>query len=109
MKKATLLAPRNAAREMLSEVDIQRLLDSGSWVIATIPKKPTAGAINQRNYFQRRLEAGFRKFQVLLPEHVFNALHGRRHKGETVAEMLERLLAESDTDNEENSKSGATN
>lgn len=109
MKKARLLAPRNMAREILSDVDAQRMLDSGSWVIATIPKKPTAGARNQRNYMRRRLAAGFRKLEILIPERVYAALHARRQEGESMASLLERLLAESSGDNDKNSKSDTHN
>lgn len=100
MKKATLLAPRNAAREILSEADAQRMLDSGSWVIATIPKKPTAGARNQRAYMQRRLAAGFKKLETLLPERVYDALAAMRREGESTAELIARLIESSD-DNDE--------
>ncbi|MGQ7959893.1 hypothetical protein ACUTAF_19610 [Pseudomonas sp. SP16.1] len=106
MKKATLLAPRNSAREILSDSDAQRMLDSGSWVIATVPKKPTAGAVNQRNYMRRRLEDGYRKLEVLLPEHVHGALYARRLEGESLAELLERLLAETPDDSADKSQVG---
>lgn len=106
MKKATLLAPRNAAREILSEPDAQRMLDSGSWVVATIPKKQSSGARNQANYMRRRLEAGYRKLEVLLPEHVYSALHERRHDGESMAMVVERLLAESSDDIDEEGQLG---
>src|SRR3990167_1344247 len=96
MNKAKLLAPRNTAREVMSESDAERMLQSGSWVIATIPKKRSAGAKRQSDYWQRRLEAGYRKLQVILPDHVFHELHARLHAGETLALMLERLLSESD-------------
>ena len=96
MKKGKFLAPRNAAREILSDSDAQRMLDSGSWVIATIPKKPTRHSIAQKEFEQRRREAGFRKLQVLLPEHVFGALNSRRQEGESMAMLLERLISESD-------------
>lgn len=102
MKKAKLLAPRNAAREVLSDTDAQRMLDSGSWVIATIPRKRTAGARNQQNYMRRKLDAGHRMLHTLLPDHVFNELHARLHAGESMASLLERLLSESVADNGEN-------
>lgn len=104
MKKAKLLAPRNSAREILSESDAERMLQSGSWVLAVIPKKATAGAKRQSDYWRRRLEAGYKKLQVLLPERVFNSLQAKRRDGETLAGMLERLLSESDSDSDKNSR-----
>lgn len=107
MKKAKLLAPRNMAREILSESDAERMLQSGSWVIASIPKKRTAGARNQANFFRRRLDAGYRKLQVLLPNHVFNSLQAKRRDGETLASLLERLLFESDSNSDKKPKLSA--
>lgn len=98
MKKGILIAPRNATREVLSGVDMQRLLDSGSWLIATAPKKPTRHSVTQKEFEQRRREAGFRKLQVLLPEPIFNKLRASLREGETLALLLERLLAETDND-----------
>lgn len=96
MKKGILIAPRNAAREVLPGVDMQRLLDSGSWVIATVPKKPSAHCIAQREYKQRQLEAGYRDFHTLLPAPVFNRLRAMLHEGETFSELVERLLSIAD-------------
>jgi hypothetical protein len=101
-----LLAPRNAAREILSDSDAERMLSSGSWVIAKIPKKQSAGARNQKNYMRRRLEAGYRKLEVLLPAHVYRALHVRQQDGESMAMVVERLLAESSVDNDKEGQSG---
>ena len=98
MKKAKLLAPRNMAREVLSDTDAQRMLDSGSWVIATIPKKRSTGARNQENYVRRKLEAGYRKLHVLLPEHVYRELYARLHDDEAISSLLERLLSASDNE-----------
>lgn len=101
MKKAKLLAPRNMAREVLSDTDAQRMLDSGSWVLATIPKKRSARAINQQNYMRRRREAGYRKLEILLPEYAHDILHSMQRDGETMAELVERLILLSSDDNSE--------
>ena len=101
MKKATLLAPRNSAREILSDTDAQRMLDSGSWVIATVPKRPTAGAINQRKFKRRRAEAGYRRLDIMLTKQVFNALQARRQSGESLAALIKRLLELPDDDGKE--------
>ena len=93
MKKAQLLAPKMATREMVDGPDLERMLASGSWVIATIPKKPTARAKTMRQFRSRRLAAGYRRFEVLLPEHIYNALHALRQDGETFVKLFERLLS----------------
>lgn len=92
MKKPKLLAPRNSAREITSEVDAERMLASGSWVLAVVPRKPSPATKSQRKFRRNRIQAGYRRFDVLLPEHVFNALHAQRREGETFAQMVERLI-----------------
>jgi len=101
MKKPTLLAPRNSAREILSDTDAERMLQSGSWVIATIPKKRTARAKTQQAYMRRRLAAGYKKLEFLVPEHVYHALQSRQRDGESLAELLERLISLTSDDNDE--------
>lgn len=92
MKKATLLAPRNAAREILSDSDAERMLSSGSWVIAKIPKSVTPNAKRQRKFKRQRAEAGFKRLEVLLAAQVFNSLQARLQKGESLAALIKRLL-----------------
>ena len=106
MKKPTLLAPRNSAREILSDTDAERMLASGSWVIATVPKKRTAHAKTQQAYMRRRLAAGYKKLELLLPEPVFDSLQAKRREGESMAELLERLISLTSDDNDENSQVG---
>ncbi|MNZ10246.1 hypothetical protein D3C78_270860 [compost metagenome] len=97
MKKPTLLAPRNQAREITSEVDAQRMMESGSYVECTIPKKPSKALIAQRALDQRKREAGLRILHVALPPAVLDAIHARLREGETMARLIERLISESDT------------
>jgi hypothetical protein len=92
MKKGQLLAPRNTAREILSDVDAQRMLDSGSWVYAVLPKKSTPAMKAQRKFRRNRIAAGYRRFEVLLPERVHNALHALQREDETFAQLVERLI-----------------
>lgn len=92
MKKARLLAPRNMAREILSDTDAQRMLDSGSWVLAAIPKKQSAVAKRQREFWRRREAAGYKKLLLILPGHVVDELHVLQREGETMAELVERLM-----------------
>ncbi|WP_141232995.1 hypothetical protein [Pseudomonas sp. Irchel 3A7] len=96
--KSKLVVPRNQAREMVPGPDLDRMLNSGSYLLATVPNKPTAHCIAQKEYMQRRLDAGFKKLQVLLPEPIFNKLRERCRDGESMAELLERLLSASDND-----------
>lgn len=83
---------------MVPGPDMDRMLNSGSWLIATELKKPTRHSVTQKEFEQRRREAGYRKLQVLLPEPIFNKLRGRCRGDETLALLLERLLAETDSD-----------
>jgi hypothetical protein len=98
MKKPMLIAPVMTAREMMDGPDLDRLLASGSWAIATLPKKPSPHVIAQRDYIRRQLAAGYRKFHCLLPDTVFNELRLRLRAGETFAELVERLLSIPDND-----------
>lgn len=100
MKKGQLIAPRNVAREVLPGVDMQRLLDSGSWVIVNLPKKPTRHSIAQRDYMQRRFAAGYKKLEILLPEHVYSFLQSRLRDGESMAELVERLILSTGDNNQ---------
>lgn len=96
MQKTILLVPAMYGREMLPNADTEQKLASGSYLIATKPKKPTRHSVTQKEFEQRRREAGYKKLQVLLPEPVFNKLRARLHGEETLASLLERLLAETD-------------
>lgn len=93
MKKPVLIAPRSACREMQPSPDLDRYLDSGSYVRANLPPaKVNDVAKRQRAFQRRRQEAGYKPFQVLLPGHVYDELHALQCEGETMAELVERLL-----------------
>lgn len=102
MQKAILIVPAKFAREMVPNADTDQKLASGSYLLATVPKKPTAHAIAQRNYLRRRFVAGYKKLEILLPEHVYSLLQSRLREGESMASLLERLLVESSDDNDKN-------
>lgn len=92
MKKPKLLVPAMYAREMIDSPDLDRLLASGSYLVATRPKKLTANAIAQREFKRQRGEAGFKRLDVLLSEQVYSLLLSVLREGETQAELIERLL-----------------
>lgn len=93
MKPPVWIAPRNACRDMQPGPDLQRLLDSGSYVKASVATVKTRDVTKrQRAFLRRRREAGYWKMQVLLPPHVADALHALQQDGETMAELVERLL-----------------
>lgn len=96
MKKPTYIAPRMYVREMVDGPDLERMLESGSYMIATVPKKPTDVTKRQRQFRNRRLEAGYRRFEVLLPAHIYELLHLLRHDGETMASLIARLASGND-------------
>lgn len=96
--KPKLIAPRMTVREMVEGPDLERMLASGSWYLATKPKKPSRHLIAQNEYMQRRIAAGYKNLKVLLPEPVFNELRLRLREGETFAELVERLLSIPDND-----------
>lgn len=95
-QKTILLVPAMYAKEMVPNADTEQKLAGGSYLIAAKPKKPSAHCIAQREYKQRQLEAGYRDFHTLLPEPVFNRLRAMLHKGESMAELVERLLSIAD-------------
>lgn len=100
MKKPILIAPRSVTREILPGADAERMLASGSWVLATLPKPVSSGAQRQRKYRHHRAEEGCKRLDVLLSERIFNALQAKRRKGESLAAMIERLLGSPDDSDE---------
>lgn len=98
MQKTILLVPTKFAMEMLPNADTEQKLASGSYLIATKPKKLTANAIAQREFKRRRSDAGFKKLDILLEEQIYNALLARRRDGETLAEIIKRLINLPDND-----------
>ncbi len=92
MKKPKYIAPRMYVREMVDGPDLDRMLESGSYLVASMPKKPTRHSVAQKEYMQRRFAAGYKSLNVLLPEPVFNQMRAMLQEGETFAELLERLM-----------------
>jgi len=93
MKKPVLIAPRSACKEMQPGPDLQRYLDSGSYVQASLPPaKVKAVTKRQREFQRRRREAGYKKVLLILPGHVVDELHAMQQEGESYAELVERLM-----------------
>lgn len=93
MAKPVLIAPRNACKEMVPGPDLQRYLDSGSYVQASLPPaKVKAVTKRQREFQRRRREAGYKKVLLTLPGPVYEELHAQRREGETLSQLVERLL-----------------
>jgi hypothetical protein len=91
--KSILLTPRASVREVLSPLDAERMLRSGSWMKAVVPKPVSAGAKRQRAFLDRRRQAGFHRLDIYLPPRVFAALLSRRKPGESMASLIERLIS----------------
>jgi hypothetical protein len=90
--KSVLIVPAKYATEMFMNADVEQKLASGSYLIATRPKKPTANTLAQRAFKRRRGEAGFKKLEALLDQQIYNALQARRQDSETIAGLIERLI-----------------
>ncbi|OPK06782.1 hypothetical protein [Pseudomonas sp. VI4.1] len=80
-------------RGMVMNQDVTNGLESGRFYLAIKVKKPTAKTKSMRQFRNRRLEAGYRRFEVLLPAHIYDALYSLRREGETFIKMFERLLS----------------
>lgn len=100
MQKPTLVVNRKFVREMLPGADLDRMLATGDNLIAVKPKEPSRHSVTQKQYKQRRLDAGFKDLHFLLPEPIFNKLRASLHRGETFAELIERLLSIADKNHE---------
>lgn len=96
MKKAKLIAPRQFTREMVPGPDLDRLLNSGSWVVVAVPKSRHRGTQKVAAFRQRKKEDGFRYLHVLLSGESINKLHAQKRGGETLADVIERLLSYTD-------------
>lgn len=91
--KTTLLAPRNLTREVPVD-DAARLLASGSWVRVGTTKLPDRKTGHQQAYRKRRRDAGAKPVYLWLPPETKAALLGLRHPGESVTEVVCRLVAD---------------
>lgn len=96
MKKPVLLVPRQSVREILSPGDAARMLASGSWCVAVLPKPRRRSTRKVAAFRQRRKEKGFRYLHVMLRGEVIDALHAQKHGDETLADVIGRLLGYAD-------------
>lgn len=93
MKKPILLVPRNAAREMLPGPDTERLLASGSWLVASKPKPQTDDARRMDSWRERRKAEGCRQIYLRVPGSVYEAAKAVQRDGETLAQLFARLVS----------------
>lgn len=92
MKPVRLAHPYHT-RELTNEAELSRLQAAG-WLVLPEPPKPTKpGTRRQRAFLKRRQQAGFRRLDVQLPREVFNDLRARQQQGESLAQLIERLLS----------------
>lgn len=92
--KSVLIAPRNAAREIDPDSpDYFRYLESGSWVrVQALSKQQTQNARTVQKAKQRHLAAGCKKVECFLTPDVYAALLAKKRKGETLAQLIARLV-----------------
>ena len=57
-----------------------------------MPKKRKRHAGEQRSFHRRRIDAGYRQMKLLLKPGLLEALHALRLPGESLAELMERLV-----------------
>lgn len=90
MRPVKLVHPSHA-RTILTEDDAARLRQAG-WVELADHKSVSRGAAQQRRFRQRCRETGLKQLEVWLPQEAFDALETIRMPGETLAELLTRIL-----------------
>lgn len=90
--KATLLAPRQSVREIASPADASRMLASGSWVRASAAQTRKPSSARARQYKRRRRAAGWQVLNIFVSPKLATALRAAKREGETLAELIERLL-----------------
>lgn len=89
MKTGTKLAHPSQCREIISPADLDRYLAQG-WCEL---KKPVSGlAARQRKFRRERKELGFKRVTAYLPQDIFDDLTAMKLPGETMADLLIRLL-----------------
>ena len=84
------------ARSAVMNADIKHGLETGRYLLAVKPRKPSRHLIAQREYLQRKRDDGFKKLEVLLPADVYALLQSGLREGESTASLLERLLSKDD-------------
>lgn len=90
VKTIKLVHPSHA-RTVLSETDAARLRQAG-WLELADAQSTSKTASWQRRYRQRCKEQGMRQLLVWLPSEVFDALCTAKRPGESMAELLVRLV-----------------
>lgn len=91
MKKAVLIAPRSACKEMVPSPDMDRLLSSGSWLLAA-PKAKTKKAAEMRALRRGRRADGWASMTLWFTLEQFAAIKAALLPGEDYASLVLRLL-----------------
>lgn len=94
MKSVRMVHPSNA-RTIISEDDAARLRAQG-WVELRNPKVVSKDAEAQRRFRKRCRELGLKQLEVWLPGEAFEAIEAMRKPGETLTELMTRLLCRTD-------------
>lgn len=92
MIKPTLLAPRAQVREILSDGDASQMLRSGSWVRVAATRPLGKGALEQRQFREHCREKGLKQLSAWIPADTFKTLHQIKRDGESVADVIERIV-----------------
>lgn len=90
MKAAKLVHPSHA-RTVLSEDDAARLRQAG-WLELKEPKSVSRSASLQRRFRQRQILLGNRQLLVWLPGQVYDLLLALKKPGETISQLVGRLI-----------------
>lgn len=90
MRPIKLVHPSHA-RCVLTEDEAARLRHHG-WLELPQPKAVSKGAAEQRLLRERRRAQGIRELLVWLPGEIFQALEDRKREGESMADVIIRLV-----------------
>ncbi|SMF04089.1 hypothetical protein [Pseudogulbenkiania subflava] len=94
MRAVKLVHPSNA-KTIMSETDAARLRQAG-WLELGNAKSISKKAEWARSYRKRCRESGLKQLEVWLPPEAFEAIENLRRPGETLTEVMMRLLCGDD-------------
>lgn len=89
--KTTKLVHSSHARCVDSEVEASRLRRMG-WIEVPEPKAIGRNASAQRKFREQCREMGLRQLLVWLPRETYSALVNAKSPGESLAELIQRLV-----------------
>lgn len=77
----------------VDEGDAERMVKAGWFVVPPPSSPPTTNAKLLRNFKQRRRLSGYRRLDVSLPALVYAGLLARKREGESLTDLLTRLIS----------------